>query len=201
MMKNLFSNSTPYDSGVQDYHPRILLVDDEPRVLSSLQELLKGKGYTLTAVASGCEAMEYLNQTLVDLVILDLHMPEVSGHDVMDYMQTRTPGVSVIVTSGASEIDAAIGAIRCGAYGYLRKPYPREELLKTVDNALQQRRLQAENRRIASRLERSEKMYRSLVDSSPDIIYTLDQLGRFTFINERVQQLLGFIRDDLIGQH
>jgi diguanylate cyclase (GGDEF)-like protein/PAS domain S-box-containing protein len=116
-------------------------------------------------------------------------------------MNFRNLGMNVIVTSGASEIDAAIGAIRRGAFGYLRKPYTREELLKTVGNALRQSELQAENKRIALRLESSEKMYRSLVDSSPDIIYTLDQEGRFTFVNDRVQQLLGFSRDELIGKH
>jgi diguanylate cyclase (GGDEF)-like protein/PAS domain S-box-containing protein len=198
---NYFLHQPRDDLAAVEFYPQILLVDDEPRILSSLQELLKGKGYALTTASNGSEAMALLNQTRFDLVILDLHMPVVSGQDVMDYMHTHNPGVNVIVTSGASEIDAAIGAIRRGAYGYLRKPYPREELLKTVDNALQQRRLQAENQRIASRLERSEKMYRSLVDSSPDIIYTLDPKGRFTFINDRVQQLLGYSRDDLIGQH
>jgi len=113
--------------------------------------------------------------------------------------------MSVVMTSwiscGASEIDEAIGAIRRGAYGYLRKPYSREELLKTVDNAIVQRKLEAENLRIAMRLERSERMYRYLVDGSPDIIYTLDSQGNISFINDRVQPLLGFKRSELIGQH
>ena len=74
-------------------------------------------------------------------------------------------------------------------------------LLKTIDNALQQRALEIENRSIAWRLGCSEKLYRYLVDSSPDIIYTLNQEGRFTFVNDRAQQLLGFGPDDLIGQH
>lgn len=184
-----------------EFRPQILLVDDEPRILNSLKELLNGRGYALTLAASGREAIAHLNRSSFELVILDLHMPEVSGHDVMDFMNERNRGVNVIVTSGASEIDAAIGAIRRGAYGYLRKPYPREELLKTVDNALQQRRLQDENHRITSRLERSERMYRYLVDGSPDIIYTLDQAGFFTFVNDRVEQLLGYSREQLIGKH
>ncbi|RFO97878.1 two-component system response regulator [Rhodoferax lacus] len=181
--------------------PRVLLVDDDLRMLTSLRDLLKGRGYDLVCAQGGRAALELLDQGSFELVILDLHMPEVSGHDVMDFMNIRNLGMNVIVTSGASEIDAAIGAIRRGAFGYLRKPYTREELLKTVGNALRQSELQAENKRIALRLESSEKMYRSLVDSSPDIIYTLDQEGRFTFVNDRVQQLLGFTRDELIGKH
>lgn len=181
--------------------PQILLVDDEPRMLQSLKALLDGRGYVLTCANGGMEALRLISHTRYDLVILDLNMPDISGHDVMDFMNTRHRGINVIVTSGASEIDAAIGAIRRGAYGYLRKPYPREELLKTVENALQQSRLQAENQRIARRLEKSERTYRYLVDSSPDIIYTLDQKGYFTFINDRVQQVLGFTRDELLGKH
>jgi diguanylate cyclase (GGDEF)-like protein/PAS domain S-box-containing protein len=103
--------------------------------------------------------------------------------------------------SGDVGIEAAIGALNRGAYGYLRKPYSREELIKTVTNALQQRRLQVANRRIASQLENSEKLYRYLVDSSPDIIYTLNHEGRFTFVNDRAYQLLGIPREELIGKH
>jgi diguanylate cyclase (GGDEF)-like protein/PAS domain S-box-containing protein len=191
----------PSDTLAEAGRPQVLLVDDEARILNSLKALLDGKGYQLTCALGGSAALELLAQQRFDLIIVDLHMPEVSGHDLMDYVNTHCRGVSVIVTSGASEIEAAIGAIQRGAYGYLRKPYPREELLNTVDNAMQQHRLKAENHRMALRLERSEKLYRFLVDSSPDIIYTLDHDGRFAFVNDRVQQLLGFRREELIGQH
>lgn len=196
-----FLQHLPVDPLTPDDSPRILIVDDEPRMLSSLGELLKGRGYELTTAAGGREALAHLQRASFDLLILDLQMPDVSGNDVMDYLTGIQSKVNVIVTSGASEIDAAIGAIRRGAYGYLRKPYPREELLKSVDNALQQRKLEAQNQRIAMRLERSERMYRYLVDGSPDIIYTLDSKGCIGFINDRVQHLLGFKRTDLIGQH
>lgn len=193
-----YGSSSPIaaDSPVQ-----VLLVDDEPRILSSLSELLKGRGYVLTSAGSGREAIQHLSQGAFDLAILDLHLPDISGHEIMDFMNTQQTGANVIVTSGATGVDAVIGALKRGAYDYLRKPYTREELLKAVDNALQQRRLKAENRHIALRLESSEKSYRYLVDSSPDIIYTLDHEGRFTFVNDRAHQLLGFSRDELIGQH
>jgi diguanylate cyclase (GGDEF)-like protein/PAS domain S-box-containing protein len=180
---------------------RVLLVDDEPRLLRSLRDLLQGRGYQLSEAATGSDAIRQLHQLSFDLVILDLHLPDIGGHEIMDFIKSQSIAVNVIVTSGASEIDAVIGALKRGAYDYLRKPYAREELLKTVDNALQQRRLQAENQHIAQRLESSQRLYRYLVDSSPDIIYTLDHEGRFTFINDRAHQLLGFNRDKLIGKH
>ena len=181
--------------------PHLLLVDDEPRILNSLCELLKNRGFVLSTAATGNEAIRKLGQESFDLVILDLRLPDIGGHEIMDFMNARHIEANVIVTSGDGGIDAAIGALKRGAYDYLRKPYSREELLKAVHNALQQRRLEAENKHIAWKLEGSERVYRYLVDSSPDIIFTLNYHGMVTFINDRVRHLLGFNRDELIGSH
>ncbi|HEX8611564.1 MAG TPA: EAL domain-containing protein [Telluria sp.] len=181
--------------------PRILLIDDEPRLLSALHELLRDRGFELVTARSGAEALAQLTNRRFDLVLLDLRLPDMSGHEIMDFINEREIDADVIVMSGDVGIEAAIGALKRGAYDYLRKPYSREEMLKTVGNALQQRSLAMDNERIASQLENSEKLYRYLVDSSPDIIYTLNHEGRFTFINDRAFQLLGFAREDLIGQH
>ncbi len=194
-------HSAPVPHFESEILPRILLVDDEPRLLSSLYELLRDRDYHLVTATCGAEALAHLNKVRFDLVLLDLRLPDMSGHEVMDFINDRGIDADVIVMSGEVGIDAAIGALKRGAYDYLRKPYSREELLKTVGNALQQRRLELANQRIASQLENSEKLYRYLVDSSPDIIYTLNHEGRFTFVNDRAYQLLGFSREDLIGKH
>ncbi|RYF05146.1 MAG: diguanylate cyclase, partial [Oxalobacteraceae bacterium] len=186
--------------GLMD-QPRLLLVDDEPRLLTSLYELLQGRGYQLSTAATGGEALAHLSKLRFDLVLLDLRLPDIGGHQIMDFINAKGIDADVIVMSGEVGIDAAIGALKRGAYDYLRKPYSREELLKTVANALEQRRLAQSNAFMANQLENSEKMYRYLVDSSPDIIYTLNHDGRFTFINDRAYQLLGYRRDELIGQH
>jgi diguanylate cyclase (GGDEF)-like protein/PAS domain S-box-containing protein len=180
---------------------RVLLVDDEPRLLESLGELLKSRNLILVSANSGTEAIAQLSREAFDLVILDLRMSDITGHEIMDYMNVHQMDANVIITSGDSGIEAAIGALRRGAYDFLRKPYPREELLKAVQNALQQRRLTVENKHITTKLESSERIYRHLVDSSPDIIFTLDHQGRLTFVNDRIQPLLGFRPEDLIGNH
>lgn len=181
--------------------PRLLLVDDEPRLLSSLCAMLGDRGFQMLTASSGSETIELLGKLQFDLVLLDLRLPDIGGHEVMDFINAKGIDATVIVLSGDTGIEAAIGALKRGAYDYLRKPYSREELLKTIDNALQQRKLENENRSIAMRLESSEKLYRYLVDSSPDIIYTLDQEGRFTFVNDRVKQLLGYGSQELVGRH
>jgi diguanylate cyclase (GGDEF)-like protein/PAS domain S-box-containing protein len=180
---------------------RLLLVDDEPRLLASLHALLEDEGHELYTASCGREAVELLEKTPFDLALLDLRLPDFGGHQIMDFINRKSLDTSVIILSGETGIDGAIGALKRGAYDYLRKPYSREELLNTVRNALRQRRLEAENRRIARQLDRSEKLYRYLVDSSPDIIYTLNEEGRFSFVNDRAQQVLGLQREQLIGNH
>ncbi|MCE3264804.1 MAG: diguanylate cyclase [Pseudoduganella sp.] len=185
-----------------EFQPRLLLVDDEPRLLSSLYELLRVQDhYQLVTATNGAEALAHLSRQHFDLLLLDLRLPDMSGHEIMDFVNAREIDCDVIVMSGEAGIEAAIGALKRGAYDYLRKPYNPPELLKTVENALQKRRLAVENTRIAQRLENSEKMYRYLVDSSPDIIYTLNHEGCFTFVNDRAYQLLGYAREELIGRH
>ncbi|MET3120428.1 diguanylate cyclase (GGDEF)-like protein/PAS domain S-box-containing protein [Oxalobacteraceae bacterium GrIS 2.11] len=181
--------------------PRLLLVDDEPRLLNSLYEILSGFNYQLITASTGAETIEQLRKVHFDLVLLDLCLPDITGHDVMDFINQQGIDTTVIVLSGDRGLDAPIGALQRGAYDYLRKPYPQEALLKTVENALHRRKLIAENRDISWRLECSEKLYRYLVDSSPDIIYTVNTEGRFTFINGRAEQLLGYQPEEIIGKH
>jgi diguanylate cyclase (GGDEF)-like protein/PAS domain S-box-containing protein len=180
---------------------RVLLVDDEPRMLSSLGELLKTGGYQLATAGSGFEAIDHLGKGKFDLVILDMSLPDMSGHEVMDFINSNNVDTDVIVVSGNNDIDSAIGALKRGAFDYLRKPFAREELLKMVGNVLKQRALKADNQRFAWQLESSERVYRYFVENSPDIIYTLNNEGMFTFVNNRVEQLLGLTRTELIGKH
>jgi diguanylate cyclase (GGDEF)-like protein len=181
--------------------PRILLVDDEPRALASLQRLLNNAGYDPTPAANGSEALAQLSIARFDLVLLDLHMPDIDGHAVMDYLNAESQDANVIVISGKVDIDSAIGALQRGALDYLRKPYSREQLLNTIDNALRRRQLEHANRRVARTLENSERMYRYLIDASPDMIYTLNRDGCFSFVNDRACDMLGYRREELIGRH
>ena len=180
---------------------RLLLVDDDVRLLDSLRELLNGLGYKLTTVSSGREAIDHLTRMKFDLILLDIRLQDMTGHQIMDFLCDHEIDSHVIVLSGDTAIEAAIGALEHGAFGYLRKPYDPRELLKLVDNSRQSRQLEAHNQQITSRLERSERLYRYLIDNSPDIIYTLNDEGYFSFINKRVVTLLGVDRDWLIGKH
>src|SRR6266571_3869472 len=88
--------------------PRILLVDDEPRLLSSLYELLRDRDYHLVTASNGAEALAQLSRLRFDLVLLDLRLPDMSGHEIMDFINARSIDADVIVMSGEVGIDAAI---------------------------------------------------------------------------------------------
>ena len=181
--------------------PRILIVDDEPLILEGLERLLATRKYDVVTANGGCDALIAIGKQQFDAVLLDLGMPDLNGAEVLRFIADRSADTPVIVVSGESTIDAAIRALRGGAADFVRKPYEPEELLRRIDNILTRRRLEKENGHILQRLQQSEKWHRFLVNSSPDFIYTLDGEGRFTFVNERVESLLGYRSEDLLGQH
>jgi diguanylate cyclase (GGDEF)-like protein len=189
------------EPGRDDPKPRLLVVDDEPNMRLSLQQLLSMQGYEVDICNSGKTALVMLQSRAYDIVLLDLFMPEMNGYALLDSIVERKMDCTVIVVSGDTAISAAIHALRSGAYDFLRKPYEPEELLKTVENALHQRYLERQLTYMHQKLDKSEKWHRYLVDNSPDVIYTLDSEGRFTYINQRIKSLLGYAKEELLNRH
>ena len=183
------------------HEQKILVVDDDPVVLKSLKDLLAIRGFNPNTAIGGQEAICQLDQNDYDLVLLDLHMPYVSGHDVMDYINSSKIDTSVIIVSGETSFEAAKNACTQGAYDFLRKPYATDELIITITNALKEKRLKKQNLFMQQQLSESERLHRYIVNTSPDIIYILDQDGHFTFINERIESLLGFSKEEIVGKH
>ncbi|MGK2953215.1 MAG: putative bifunctional diguanylate cyclase/phosphodiesterase [Thiobacillus sp.] len=202
MSDNPIESSPPRNS-VSSFpvRPRLLVVDDEPLILEGLSRLLAVRDYDVVTAAGGYPALAAIGKQQFDVILLDLGMPDLDGSEVLRLMAVDGVDTPVIVVSGDSTIDAAIRALRGGATDFVRKPYEPEELLRRIDNTLTRRRLEKENNHILQRLQQSEKWHRFLVNSSPDFIYTLDNEGRFTFVNDRVESLIGYRREDLLGQH
>jgi PAS domain S-box-containing protein len=183
------------------YVPKVLIVDDEPRICSSLKIFLASEGYETQTCSCGREAMECLARESFDLILLDLVMPDMTGHQIMDYINSRHPGTLVVVMTGYASLDSAVESLRRGAFDYLRKPFDSEQLLKRVRNSLEKIRLEKEHELMNERLALTEKRYQYLVNASPDIVYTLNHEGEFTFVNGAMKSLLGYERNQLIGKH
>ncbi len=180
---------------------QILLVDDKPELLSSLHQLVTLYGYEADKALGGTEAMEFLKQKRFDVVLLDLIMPGISGHDILDFVSREKLACKVIVVSGDASFSGVKHALHCGAFDFVKKPYEPGELISTMETALRQCQLESQNLLMEEQLQESESLHRFIVNSSPDLVYMLDRNGCFTFINDRIDTLLGYTKDELIGKH
>ncbi len=180
---------------------KILLVDDKGPLLASLHHLLKLYGYEADQALGGEAAMRALAAQQYDLVLLDLMMPGISGHDILDYAAREALTCKIIVVSGDASFSGVKHALHCGAFDFVKKPYEAAELIGTMETALRQIRLEQERDELELQVKESESLHRFIVNSSPDLVFMLDREGRFSFVNDRIESMLGFDKKALLGQH
>src|SRR5437867_2896180 len=145
---------------------RILIVDDEEVLRDVLEAVLRREGFDVVMASSGEQALSILDDDSdVDLVILDIMLPGISGIDTLRALRIANPNLPVIVITAYSSIDGAIEAMKHGAFHYIPKPFKNEEVILTVNKALEQRRLSKENERLKAEL--SEKYaYSNIIGKS-----------------------------------
>ena len=115
---------------------KILLVDDDPGLLRLLSIRLRAEGYEIEAVESAAKALAALNRFRPDLVVTDLRMDKMDGLGLLSELQTRSPGLRVIIVTAHGTIPDAVTATQHGAFGFLTKPIDKDELLALVERAL-----------------------------------------------------------------
>ena len=115
---------------------KILLVDDDPGLLRLLSIRLRAEGYDVEAVESAHKALATLNRFTPDLVITDLRMDKMDGIGLLKELQTRSPGLRVVIITAHGTIPDAVVATQSGAFGFLTKPIDKDELMVTVEKAL-----------------------------------------------------------------
>jgi len=123
---------------------RIMIVDDEQAIRSSLQGLFEDEEYLVSTAASGEEAIAKLRNAGVDCVLLDIWMPGIDGLETLARIQQISATMPVIMMSGHATIDTAVRATRLGAFDFLEKPLSSDRLLVQVRNAIEKRRMQQE---------------------------------------------------------
>ena len=115
---------------------KILLVDDDPGLLRLLSIRLRAEGYDVEAVGSAHKALGVLHRFRPDLVITDLRMDKMDGIGLLKELQTRSPGLRVVIITAHGTIPDAVTATQHGAFGFLTKPIDKDELMSMVDRAL-----------------------------------------------------------------
>ena len=138
--------------------PTILIVDDEPGVRTALTGVLHDEGYTVEAVSSGEACLDRLTRGPVDLVVLDVWLPGMDGLATLARLRERQIDAQVVLISGHGNIESAVRAIKMGAFDFVEKPLSLEKTVLVIRNALRQRRLEAENRALRARVDRTETM-------------------------------------------
>jgi two-component system nitrogen regulation response regulator NtrX len=126
--------------------PTILIVDDETSILQSLSGILSDEGYETLTASNGYEALKIIEEESPDLVLLDIWMPGMDGIETLREIKRTNPFLQVVIISGHGTIETAVKATKLGAYHFVEKPLSIEKVVVTINNALNFRRLEEENR-------------------------------------------------------
>ncbi len=127
-------------------YPSLLIVDDEPYILQSLGGLLRDEGYEVITASNGYEALKIIEAQSPDLVMLDIWMPGIDGIETLREIKKTHPFLPVVIITGHGNIETAVTATKLGAFDMIEKPLSIEKVIVTINNAMNFKRLEEENR-------------------------------------------------------
>jgi DNA-binding NtrC family response regulator len=157
--------------------PRILIVDDEPSILSVLGTLLKAQSHEVTPARSGEAALNLLKTQSFDLMISDIRMGSMDGMQLLQHVRRAHPGLAVIMLTAFGTVDTAVEAMKEGAFDYVTKPFKVDELLITVQRALQYQNLVSENQALKEELA-GRYQFENIVSESPGMRKVCEMIER-----------------------
>jgi len=131
----------------------ILILDDEQNYLLVLDAILSDAGYKATPLSDPEMGLAFLEESEVDVVITDMKMPKLTGKEVLDHIKKHYPQIPVLIMTAFGSIEAAVEAMRTGAFDYITKPFSNEELLLSISKAMQYARAQQENRQLRRQIQ------------------------------------------------
>jgi two-component system nitrogen regulation response regulator NtrX len=123
-----------------------MIVDDEASILKSLQGLLTDEGFEVNTAANGYEALQRIEAEAPDLVLMDIWMPGIDGLETLKEIKKTNPHIQVIMITGHGTIETAVQATKLGAFDFIEKPLSIDRVIVAINNALNFRRLEEENR-------------------------------------------------------
>ncbi|MBT3296960.1 MAG: sigma-54-dependent Fis family transcriptional regulator [Verrucomicrobia bacterium] len=157
--------------------PKILLIDDEPSILSVLSTLLKAEDYDVQAVLGGENAAELIAGGGFDLMITDIRMSPINGMELLKQAHDQCPGMSVIMLTAYGSVETAIEALKLGAFDYVTKPFKVDELLITVQRAIDYNKAITENADLKAQLNTRYHL-KSIVAESKSMQSVCDMIQR-----------------------
>ncbi|MBN2282299.1 MAG: sigma-54-dependent Fis family transcriptional regulator [Deltaproteobacteria bacterium] len=141
-------------------HKRILVVDDEESICTSLQGALSDDGYDVVTVQSGEECLVMLEEEeLPDLILLDIWLPGMDGIETLQAVKSKYPQIQVVMISGHGTVESAVKCTKLGAFDFIEKPLSLEKVLLVVANALEIVRLEEENKLLRDRFRQDYELH------------------------------------------
>ncbi|ANM28401.1 Fis family transcriptional regulator [Acidobacteria bacterium Mor1] len=162
--------------------PTILITDDEPNIRKSLSQTFKLEGYRVETAGDGRQALGVLEDGGIDLVMLDLQMPHMDGLETLRELRNRGHAMPVMLLTAHGSIDAAVEAIKLGAFDFLEKPPHSEKVLLAARNALRQADLLAENAELRGEVDEANRM----IGDSPALQALREQIQKVAPTQARV---------------
>lgn len=179
---------------------RILIIEDNRDLAENIAECLADEGYTPFVTASAREALEAASGVGFEVAFLDVRLPDADGTHALVQLKARAPDAEVIVMSGDATIESAIATVRGGAFAYILKPFPLEEVLRLASLAMRQVALRREREALVQQLKDSEIRYRAVVETTPALIVGVSNDNTIALVNAAVEHTTGFQREALLGR-
>jgi DNA-binding NtrC family response regulator len=156
--------------------PSILIVDDDEVMQQTLSDVLKKKGYEVFSVSAGNGALSIIKKNIIDVVLLDMRLPDVDGIEVLKRVKELDSEILVIMMTAYSDVQTAVSAMKSGAYHYINKPFELEELKLLIEKGLETKSLINEVRRL-HRQQKEEFQNSHIHGVSPQIQYVKELIG------------------------
>lgn len=156
---------------------KILLVDDEPSILSVLSVLLKAEGYEVVPADGGEKAAELIKSTNFDLMITDIRMRPIDGMTLLKIAREQQSSMAVLIVTGYGSVETAVEALKIGAFDYITKPFKVDELLITVQRALEYNKAMTENVDLKAQLTARYRL-ENIIAESPAMRHVCEMIER-----------------------
>jgi len=156
--------------------PSILIVDDDGVMQETLSGVLKKRGYEMFSVGSGNEALSTIKKNVIDLILLDIRLPDIDGLEVLKKIKEFDTEILVIMMTAFSDVQTAVSAMKSGAYDYINKPFELDELKLLIEKGLETKSLINEVRRL-HRQQKENYQNSHIYGVSPQIHYVKELIG------------------------
>ena len=184
---------SPQTEAVNEYNPKILVVDDEKRIRDSCHTVLTDEGYTVACAESGSQGLEMIAREHFDIILLDLMMPQMSGLDVLPDIKADHPDTVVIVITGYSTVEHSIEAMKAGAFDFIPKPFSPKKLKVVVSKAL-------EHTRALKDIAEEKSRMRGLINRLSAGVVATDNRKQVVLANPAFRNMMNYHGRHFIGR-